>query len=137
MSILTEKEAKKILKKVLAFSKADECECNLTGQLSGNIRYARNTVSTAGELSDLTLVVQSNFGKKQGVATINEFDDASLEKVVRRAEELAKLAPDNPEYMPILAHLIPDKIIKEYNLRNKIVYGFVHVKISKSIYGLK
>jgi predicted Zn-dependent protease len=102
MSILTEKEAKKILKKVLAFSKADECECNLTGQLSGNIRYARNTVSTAGELSDLTLVVQSNFGKKQGVATINEFDDASLEKVVRRAEELAKLAPDNPEYMPIL-----------------------------------
>ncbi len=102
MSILTEKEAKKILKKVLAFSKSDECECNLTGQLSGNIRYARNTVTTAGELSDLNLVVQSNFGKKQGTATINEFDDASLEKVVRRAEELAKLAPDNPEYMPIL-----------------------------------
>jgi predicted Zn-dependent protease len=102
MSILTEKKAKKILKKVLAFSKADECECNLTGQLSGNIRYARNTVTTAGELSDLTLVVQSNFGKKQGIATINEFDDASLEKVVRRAEELARLAPDNPEYMPIL-----------------------------------
>ncbi len=102
MSILTEKEAKKILQNVLGFSKADECECNLRGQLSGNIRYARNTVTTAGELSDLSLVVQSNFGKKQGVATINEFDDASLRKVVRRAEELAKLAPDNPEYMPIL-----------------------------------
>ena len=102
MSILTEKEAKKILKKVLAFSKADECECNLNGQLSGNIRYARNTVSTAGQLSDLSLVVQSTFGLKVGVATINEFDDASLEKVVRRSEELARLAPDNPEYMPIL-----------------------------------
>ncbi|MFT6734708.1 MAG: putative Zn-dependent protease [Polaribacter sp.] len=102
MSILTEKEAKKILKRVLAFSKADECECNLTGQLSGNIRYARNTVTTAGQLSDLNLAVQSTFGMKMGVATINEFDDASLEKVVRRAEELARLAPDNPEYMPIL-----------------------------------
>src|SRR5205085_6622718 len=33
------------------------------------------------------------------VATINEFDDASLEKVVRRSEELAKLAPENPEFM--------------------------------------
>ncbi|MCW8879439.1 MAG: TldD/PmbA family protein [Kangiellaceae bacterium] len=109
MSILTEKEAKAILKKVLAFSKADECECNLNGQLSGNVRYARNTVTTAGEISDLTLVVQSSFGKKTGVATINEFDDASLEKVVRRSEELAKLAPENPEFMPILE---PQKYIK-------------------------
>ncbi|MBV1909986.1 MAG: TldD/PmbA family protein [Kangiellaceae bacterium] len=102
MSIISEKEAKILLKKVLAFSKADECECNLDGQLTGNIRYARNTVTTAGEVSDLTLAVQSTFGKKMGVATINEFDDASLEKVVRRAEELAKLAPDNPELMPNL-----------------------------------
>lgn len=102
MSIINEKEAKKLLKKVLAFSKADECECNLNGQLTGNIRYARNTVTTAGEVSDLVLAVQSTFGQKMGVATINEFDDASLEKVVRRAEELAKLAPDNPEIMPNL-----------------------------------
>ncbi|WP_444996819.1 TldD/PmbA family protein [Aliikangiella sp. IMCC44359] len=102
MSILSEKEAKAILKKVLAFSNAEECVCNLNGQLSGNIRYARNTVSTSGEVSDLTLAVQSTYGKKSGVATINEFDDASLEKVVRRSEELAKLAPENPEYMNIL-----------------------------------
>jgi len=102
MSIINEKKAKAILKKVIAFSKADEIECNLDGQLTGNIRYARNTVTTTGEVSDLTLAVQSSFGKKVGVATINEFDDASLEKVVRRAEELAKLAPDNPESMPNL-----------------------------------
>lgn len=110
MSIVTEKEAKAILKKVLAFSKAEECECNLNGQLSGNVRYARNTVSTAGELSDMTLAVQSTYGKKVGVATINEFDDASLEKVVRRSEELASLAPDNEEYMPILG---PQKYSKD------------------------
>ena len=36
------------------------------------------------------------------MATINEFDDASLEIVVRRSEELAKLAPENPEFMPNL-----------------------------------
>ncbi len=46
--------------------------------------------------------MQSSFGKKSGTATINEFDDASLEKVVRRAEELARLAPENPEYVPFL-----------------------------------
>ncbi|NVJ58986.1 MAG: TldD/PmbA family protein [Gammaproteobacteria bacterium] len=102
MAILSEQEAKKILKKVISYSKADSCECNLSGVVSGNIRYARNTVTTSGSVSDLTLSVQSAYGKKVGTATINEFDDASLEKVVRRSEELAKLAPENPEYMPPL-----------------------------------
>jgi len=102
MSIYTEQEARALLEKVLSFSKADECECNLDGSIAGNIRYARNTVSTAGEVSNVTLAVQSAFGKRMGTATINEFDDASLEKVVRRSEELAKLAPENPEHMPLL-----------------------------------
>lgn len=101
--ILTEEEAKALLKKVLSYSKADECEANILGETRGNIRYARNEVSTSGALTNQNLSVQSAFGKKVGVATIDEFDDASLEKVVRRSEELAQLAPENPEYMGVLA----------------------------------
>ncbi len=102
MAILSKEEAQAILKKTLSFSKADECEVSLNGSEGGNIRYARNAVSTAGEISTMDLGVSSTFGKKTGSATINEFDDASLEKVVRRAEELAKLAPENPEYVSVL-----------------------------------
>ncbi|MFN8345334.1 MAG: TldD/PmbA family protein [Spirosomataceae bacterium] len=102
MAILTKEEAKKIIDKVLAFSKADEMSVVLTGSRTGNIRYARNTVSTAGESYDLSLAVTAVFGKRSGSSTINEFDDQSLEKTVRRAEEIAKLAPENPEYMPML-----------------------------------
>ncbi len=86
---------------MLGFSKADECEASLAGREGGNIRYARNAVSTAGDVSTLTLTVNSTFGKRTGSTTINEFDDASLEKAVRRAEELAQLAPEDPEYMPL------------------------------------
>ena len=100
--ILTEAEAKTLLQKVLSYSKADECEVNLLGEERGNVRYARNEVSTSGSLINKNLVVQSAFGKRVGVATIDEFDDASLEKVVRRAEELARLAPENPEYVGVL-----------------------------------
>ncbi|SKA12061.1 TldD/PmbA family protein [Sediminibacterium ginsengisoli] len=102
MAILSKADARALLTKVLAYSKADECEVSLGGQESGNIRYARNAVSTAGDSSTLSLSVSSTFGKKTGNASINEFDDASLEKVVRRAEELAQLAPENPERMPLL-----------------------------------
>ncbi|MBQ4821688.1 TldD/PmbA family protein [Aquimarina sp. MMG016] len=99
MAIYSKEEAKQIMEKALSFSTADACEINLSGSESGNIRYARNTVSTAGHRSNQTLVVQSNFGKKSGTATIDEFDDESLKKVVKRAEELAKLSPENPEFM--------------------------------------
>ncbi len=110
MAIYTESEARKLLEKALSFSKADECEVSLQGSIEGNIRYARNTVSTSGEVNDVNLAVQSSFGKRTGTATINEFDDASLEKVVRRAEELARLAPENPEYMPLLGPAKYEKI---------------------------
>ncbi|GAB3556961.1 TldD/PmbA family protein [Spirosoma fluminis] len=102
MAILTREEAKKIIDKVLSYSKADEMSVNLSGGRTGNIRYARNSVSTSGESSNLSLSVTAVFGKRSGTATINEFDDGSLEKTVRRAEEIARLAPENPEYMPML-----------------------------------
>jgi len=99
MAIYTKEEARKILEKALSFSTADACEINIGGSESGNIRYARNTVSTAGHQSNQTLAVTSSFGKKSGVSTIDEFDDVSLEKVVKRSEELAQFSPENPEFM--------------------------------------
>jgi len=100
--MLTKEEAQQVLKKTLNFSKADECEVSLSGSEGGNIRYARNTVSTAGQSGNMSLTVSAGFGRRTGSATINEFDDVSLEKVVRRAEELAGLAPENAEYMPLM-----------------------------------
>ncbi|MCK8493846.1 TldD/PmbA family protein [Spirosoma sp. RP8] len=102
MAILTKDEAKKIIDKVLSYSKADETSVSVSGSRTGNIRYARNSVSTSGETNNLSVAVTSVFGKRSGTATINELDDASLEKTVRRAEEIARLAPENPEYMAML-----------------------------------
>lgn len=99
MPLLSKEEAQALLKKVLSYSKADECEVNLSGSEGGNIRYARNAVSTSGGISTNNLVVQSSFGQKVGVVTLNEFDDASLEKAVRNSEEIARLAPENPEFV--------------------------------------
>lgn len=102
MSIFTEAQSKAILDKVIALSKAEETSARLTGSIDGNIRFALNNISTSGVVSDVNLAVQVSFGKRVGVATINEFDDAALERVVRRAEDLARLAPENPEFMPII-----------------------------------
>ncbi|ADL01739.1 TldD/PmbA family protein [Brevundimonas subvibrioides] len=100
MSIMTEAEAKTILDKVIALSTADECTAQIDGTIDGNIRFALNNVSTSGVITNTDLSVQVAFGKRVGSASINEFSDAALARVVKRAEDLAKLAPENPEFMP-------------------------------------
>ncbi|QGZ40776.1 putative Zn-dependent protease [Pseudoduganella flava] len=102
MKLLDKEQAKRIADKVMALSKADECRVSISGARKGNVRYARNSVSTAGLIEDTQLTVAVAFGKKQGTASVNEFDDKSLEKAVRRAEEVARLAPENPEFMPAI-----------------------------------
>ncbi|MCD9032345.1 TldD/PmbA family protein [Luteimonas sp. Y-2-2-4F] len=102
MTILTEEQARTLLEKVVALSTADECTATLNGSVDGNIRFALNNVSTSGVVSDVSLDVQVAFGRRVGTASINEFDDASLERVVRRAEDLARLAPENPEFVPAI-----------------------------------
>jgi predicted Zn-dependent protease len=102
MAMLNETEAKKLIDKIISYSKADEIIVNVTGGRAGNIRYARNTVSTNGETDNLSVSITSVFGKKSGTANGNELDDASLERAVRRSEEVAGFAPENPEYMPAL-----------------------------------
>jgi len=100
MSIMTEAEAKTILDKVIALSTADECTAQLDGTIDGNIRFALNNVSTSGVITNTELGVQVAFGKRVGTASINAFSDEALARVVKRAEDLAKLAPENPEFMP-------------------------------------
>ncbi|MBA2627531.1 MAG: TldD/PmbA family protein [Gemmatimonadales bacterium] len=103
MPAMTEAEARAILEKVLKLSKADACEATIGGGSNGNIRFARNTVTTSGENENTGMSIRSSFGKRSGSASLNQFDDATIERAVRRAEELARLAPEDPEYMPPLA----------------------------------
>ncbi len=102
MAIFSKDEAQALLKKVLTYSTADECAVGLSGRTTGNIRYARNSVSTAGAQDSVSLTVESRFGKRSGIATCNEFDEATLRRCVQRAEEIAHLAPESPEYVPLL-----------------------------------
>lgn len=99
MAILSKDEARDIMQKVVNMSGADFCEVSLQGSRSGNIRYARNTVTTSGEEQNTSLSIQSSFGSKTGTSSVNEFDDESLREAVERSEELARLAPENPEFM--------------------------------------
>jgi predicted Zn-dependent protease len=103
MAIISSSEAEALLKKVLSFSKADELEASLQGGRTAYTRFGVNSANTSGDTDNLSLIVNAHFGQRSGIATTNTLDDQGLERVVRAAEEIARLRPEDPEQQPFLA----------------------------------
>lgn len=95
-------QAEALCKRVLGFSSADEMRVNVNSGATANTRFAVNQISTAGDNTNVSVTVRAVFGKRAGSATTNRLDDESLRAVVRRAESLARLAPEDPEMLPEL-----------------------------------
>jgi predicted Zn-dependent protease len=96
---LSEAEARELARRTLAMSGADEARVNITSGLESNTRFAVNQITTSGDAENASLSVSSAFGRRIGSATTNRFDDASLRRVVEMSERLARLAPEDPEYL--------------------------------------
>jgi predicted Zn-dependent protease len=100
--IWTREQAKTLIDRTLSFSKADETQVTLTGGDRANARFARNSVTTSGASSGYSVAIQAKFGQRIGTVTASEFSDASLQRAMRNAEEIARLSPENPEAMPFV-----------------------------------
>lgn len=100
--MMSRSEAQAFLERVVKLSKADTIGAQLGGGYTGNIRFAANRITTSGGVSNSQLVVQSGYGPKHAVVTTGDFSPEGIERAVRQSEAIAKLAPDDPENMPLL-----------------------------------
>jgi predicted Zn-dependent protease len=100
--VMTREQMKAALERVLRLSRADRCSARLTNSWTGNTRFAANQVSTGGSVENTELVVQSWRQNRHASVTTNDLSEAGLERAVRRAEALARVAPPDPEDMPLL-----------------------------------
>jgi predicted Zn-dependent protease len=95
-------QAKALGDRVLSFSKAEETLLVFNGTDRANLRFARNTATTSGASSGASLAITSSFGKRSGTVTTAQFDDESVRRALRNAEEIARVSPENPESMPLV-----------------------------------
>ena len=100
--LVSRDEAQRIIESAVKLSKADAVQVNLGGGRQRNVRFAANQMSTAGMITDLSLAVTSRFGPKHAVTTTNDLSPEGIERAVRSSEAIARLAPNDPEAMPIL-----------------------------------
>jgi predicted Zn-dependent protease len=100
--VMTREQAQALVERTVKMSRAEAIQVNVGGGYTANIRFADNRITTAGGVSTATLNIQSSFGPKHAVVSTNDLSDAGLERAVRQSEALARLAPDDPESMPML-----------------------------------
>lgn len=100
--LLSEKEAKAVCEKLLSYVKADDAAVSVSSEHSSHLRFAGNAFSTSGRREDTEVNATVWIEQKKGSASTNEMGEASLQAVVKQAEQLARVSPVDVEYVPTL-----------------------------------
>jgi predicted Zn-dependent protease len=110
MAYLSRDEARALCTRVLGFSTAEQARVNVNSGSTGNTRFAVNAISTSGETTNTTVTITSAFGKRIASSTTNRLDDAALRAAVENSERLARLSPEDPEYLGELGpQVVPER----------------------------
>ena len=106
--MLTKDEARKLADKVTKLSSYPECQVTITSQEQAYTRFANNGITTASFSLRHNVGIAVTRDGRTGATATNDLDDASLSAAVKKAEELASIAPPNPERLgPVGAQNFP------------------------------
>ncbi len=100
--MLTRDEAQKLAQKTIAYSTFPECNVNISGTEQAYTRFANNGITTASFSRRHSVNVSVTREGQTGSYSVNDLDDTSLKNAVKKAEELAAIAPVNPERLPAI-----------------------------------
>jgi predicted Zn-dependent protease len=98
----SEAEARELCELILAQSTGDGAEVSLSSGANGHTRFARNGITTSGDVSVDQATVSARVGNRSASVTWNDLSTEAIKSAVSRAEELAVLAPADPEMMPLM-----------------------------------
>jgi predicted Zn-dependent protease len=96
--MLGESEARRIVERTIAASRADQTEVELFWHASALTRFANNYIHQNVEQTDVDVRVRAVIGQKIGIASTNEVDDESLARVAQQAYELAQHQRENEDF---------------------------------------
>ncbi len=103
--LMTEAQIREVLNRALAALKkagADEARVRLNGDISRNMRFARNGITTNANVRSMKLKLYASVGNRLASISHNHMDDASILKLAADVVANARLLPENPEHMPTL-----------------------------------
>ncbi|MEK7731631.1 MAG: DNA gyrase modulator, partial [Planctomycetota bacterium] len=97
LRLASESTFRRIVDTLLSAATADHTFISFGDGESSTLRFANNQVVQNVSVREPSVSVRVAFGKKVGSASTNRLDGASLTTLVRQAETIARLAPEDPE----------------------------------------
>lgn len=110
---LSQQECMALAKRVMSFAVGGgDTFVGIDSEWSGHVRWARNQISTSGDVRKNEIGVNRMIRGAVGGVGINQIDGASLQAAVRRAERQIAMTDENPlfvfrQYFP-QTYLTPD-----------------------------
>lgn len=99
--MLTKSQASDIFDQIKKYSTADEVETYLYGGHSALTRFANNTIHQNVADENYGVSVRTAFGGRTARASTNKLDAESLKRVVRAAEDLARVQHPDADLLPM------------------------------------
>ena len=96
--LLGERRVEARLKQALACSEADETEVVFSAGSEALTRFAHNTIHQNVAERDASVEVRAALGRRVGRAATNDISPWGIECAVRRACEIARHLPENPDW---------------------------------------
>ncbi|WP_448561728.1 TldD/PmbA family protein [Trichothermofontia sp.] len=98
----SEDQALALIDTVLAESAADAAFVSFSMGEEALSRFSENQMSQNLSRTHLRVTVTSSFGQRSAASATSDLDLDSLRKTLRRSEDLARIAPVDPEWVPPL-----------------------------------
>lgn len=94
---------KRVLELAQEMAKDAEVRVDVVSGRSGNVRFARNEITTSGDSGELSISLWMGIGKRHAVVSTNQTDETSVRELAKRAVAMARLSPEDPESQPLLS----------------------------------
>ncbi|HBB35842.1 MAG TPA: TldD/PmbA family protein [Cyanobacteria bacterium UBA8803] len=101
-TLLSEDQALSLVESAIQQSEAEGVFVSLSSSESALSRFSENQISQNINQNRFKLTITSYFGKRSASASTTELDLEAIKETIRRSEELARIAPEDPEWVPLL-----------------------------------
>ena len=108
-TILQQERAIALVEETIKKSSAEGVVVSLNSGEESLSRYSENQITQNITCTKFNLTVTSYFGKRSASASTTELDIDAIAQTIQRSQDLAKIAPEDPEWVPLLDPQIYDQ----------------------------
>ncbi|MEM7602675.1 MAG: TldD/PmbA family protein [Verrucomicrobiota bacterium] len=96
---LTKQEFESLGDKILSLVEADSAQLWLQEAEALQLRSANNDITSNGVVNRFKIDLNVNYGQRSASIEINQSDESAIREAVKKVQEMAKLAPEDPEHL--------------------------------------